>query len=268
MGVPHRRAERPSDRPARYRSCALDQSDACLGGRPRRKALHALPPQGRHRTAPHGRSWSHDAAHQRRTDRRAPGIPITSGSGAACPAGPGGPAIQGGRSGERVTGIVNAHGWVPPCLPRLWRGWVRQRLAPTGVGGASPVGHPFATGGRPAHAVGVRRCLTRWLGRAGNPLVGRWSRCRWDRRGGRYTSRGAAVPQGDGRGTPRPCTGWASIPSRAHARHGSAVRCLPCRGRALPDPPARGGLGMTDHGCGVQRTVRPTGASSHAAGDW
>jgi hypothetical protein len=38
---------------------------------------------------------------------------------------------------------------------------------------------------------------------------------------------GAAAPQGDGRGTPRPCTGWASIPSRAHARRGSAVRCLP-----------------------------------------
>jgi hypothetical protein len=45
-------------------------------------------------------------------------------------------------------------------------------------------------GGGPAHAVGVRRCLTRWLGRADNPLVGRWSRCRGDRRGGRYTSRG------------------------------------------------------------------------------
>ena len=89
------------------------------------------------------------------------------------------------------------------------------------------------------HASGVGSCPTCRPGRAGNPLVGRWSRCRWDRRGGRYTSRGAAAPQGDGRGTPRPCTGWTSIPSRAHARRGSAVRCLPCRGRALPDPPAR-----------------------------
>ena len=50
---------------------------------------------------------------------------------------------------------------------------------------------------------------------------------------------GAAAPQGDGRGTPRPCTGWASIPSRAHARRGSAVRRPPCRGRAAPDPSAR-----------------------------
>jgi len=115
---------------------------------------------------------------------------ITSGSGAACPTGPGEPGIQGGRGGERLTGIVNAHGWVPPCLPLLWRGRARQRLAPTGVGGVSPVGHPFATGGRPAHAVGVGRCPTCRSGRAGNPLVGRWSRCRWDRRGGRYTSRG------------------------------------------------------------------------------
>jgi hypothetical protein len=71
-----------------------------------------------------------------------------------------------------------------------------------------------------------------WCLRAGHGAA-------WDRRGGRYTSRGAAAPQGDGRGTPRPCTGWTSIPSRAHARHGSAVRRPPCRGRALPDPPAR-----------------------------
>ena len=86
MRLLERRAARPGDRPARHRSCAPDQSDACLGGRPRRKALHASPPQGRHRTAPHGRSWSHDAAHQRRTDRRAPGTP--SPRGRALPAPP------------------------------------------------------------------------------------------------------------------------------------------------------------------------------------
>jgi hypothetical protein len=79
MGLLERRAARPGDRPARHRSCAPDQSDACLGGRPRRKVLHASPPQGRHRTAPHGRSWSHDAAHQRCTDRRAPGTPSPRG---------------------------------------------------------------------------------------------------------------------------------------------------------------------------------------------
>jgi hypothetical protein len=161
MGLPQRRAARPGDRPARHRPCAPDQSDACLGGRPRRKGLHASPPPGRHRTASHGRSWSHDAAHQRRTDRRAPGTPSPRGQALPDPPAREEPGIQGGRGGERVTGIVNAHGWVPPCLPRLWRGRARQRLAPTGVGGASPVGHPFATGGRPAHVVGVRRCLTR-----------------------------------------------------------------------------------------------------------
>jgi hypothetical protein len=149
MGLLERRAARLGDRPARHRSCAPDQSDACLGGRPRRKALHASPPQGRHRTAP---PWPElvprrctPTPHRSSSTR----YPITSGSGAACPAGPGEPGIQGGRGGERVTGIVNAHGWVPPCLPRLWRGRARQRLAPTGVGGASPVGHPFATVGGP-----------------------------------------------------------------------------------------------------------------------
>jgi len=81
MGLLQRRANQPGDRPARHRSCAPDQSDACLGGR-------ALPD--------------------------------------------------------------------PPAR------------------------------------------------RTGNPLVGRWSRCRWDRRGGRYTSRGAAAPQGDGRGSASP----------------------------------------------------------------
>jgi hypothetical protein len=33
MGLLQRRAARPGDRPARHRSCAPDQSDACLGGR-------------------------------------------------------------------------------------------------------------------------------------------------------------------------------------------------------------------------------------------
>jgi len=197
-----RRAARLGDRPARHRSCAPDQSDACLGGRPRRKALHASPPQGRHRTAP---PWPElvprrctPTPHRSSSTR----YPITSGSGAACPAGPGEPGIQGGRGGERLTGIVNAHGWVPPCLPRLWRGRARQRLAPTGVGGASLVGHPFATGGRPAHAVGVRRCPTRrpegpaipWWG-AGHGAAGiaeaadtRHGGCRAARRRARHTA--------------------------------------------------------------------------------
>ena len=98
-------------------------------------------------------------------------------------------------------------------------------------------------GGGPAHAVGVRRCLTRWLGRADNPLVGRWSRCRGDRRGGRYTSRG--LPRRKVTGAAHRAPAPVGRASPAGSMRAAVRRCAdrlgrpPCRGRALPDPPAR-----------------------------
>ncbi len=156
-----RRAARPGDRPARHRSCAPDQSDACLGGRPRRKVLHASPPPGRHRTAPHGRSWSHDAAHQRRTHRRASGTPITSGSGAACPTGPGGPAIPWWGAGHGAAGIAEAADTRHEGLPRRKATGAAHR-APAPVGRASPAGPMRAAVRRRAdRLVGVGRRPTR-----------------------------------------------------------------------------------------------------------
>jgi hypothetical protein len=182
MGLPQRRAARPGDRPARHRPCAPDQSDACLGGRPRRKGLHASPPPGRHRTASHGRSWSHDAAHQRRTDRRASGTPITSGSGAACPTGPKGRESRAGAVGSASPGsstpTVGCHRVCRACgavgcgsaSPR--QGWAAHRWSGIHlprVGGppmlsgsgaarpASPKGREWACG-----VAGCPQCRATW----------------------------------------------------------------------------------------------------------
>jgi len=53
------------------------------------------------------------------------------------------------------------------------------------------------------------------------------------------------LPTGHGRAcgpareaAPRPYTGYAGIPDRAPAHHGSVVHPPPCRGQAVPDPPA------------------------------
>jgi hypothetical protein len=116
------------------------------------------------------------------------------------------------------------------------RGRARQRLAPTRWDDSSPIGHMGATVGRWPRFVGVRRCLTRRPGRAGNDTADARRRsvaiiaacrdatrtCRAYRRG-RARQRLAPTRWANPPPIGRRCiTGWCQ-----HARPVVVRRCLP-----------------------------------------
>ncbi len=193
----------------------------------------SIAPQGAPRLAPTGETSHclprpelvHDAAHQRRDDRRALSTPSRWGQAVPDPLAREGRESRAGAVGSTTPGsstpTVGCRGFAALVVRRA-----RQRFAPTGVGGASPVGHPFAkVGGRPCCRGQALPNPLAWQGRQ-SPSGALVTVPRGSPRRPIHVT-GAAAPQGDGRGIPRPCTGWASIPSRVQARRGSAVRCLP-----------------------------------------
>jgi hypothetical protein len=93
--------------------------------------------------------------------------------------------------------------------PRPWRWRARQRLAPTGVGcRITDRGFGRHDPVVPCRPVGIRRCLTRRPGRAGNHRMGRWAWCRVDGRRGRCMPRVFAAPVARaGEAAPRPYRG-------------------------------------------------------------
>ena len=137
------------------------------------------------------------------------------------------------RSGRRIAGRASiCHGWAArPCC--------RAQAPPD----------------PPARRAGNGRAA--WPDAHSAERHGREDDCRPGRRAGGVVRRRSASPRHRLRG-PSPV-------ARYLPRFGAAVPL--CRAQALPDPPARGGLGMTDHGCGVQCTVRPTRASGHGVRD-
>jgi hypothetical protein len=161
-------------------------------------------------------------------------------------------------------------GWLRP-----WRGRARRRLAPTTWRGPSLVGHMGATVGRWPRHVGVRRCLTRRPGRAGNDtadarrrsvaiIAASWSATCMCRAGG-AGGRGSASPLQRG--------GTFQV-GRVSARAGATGPALVGVRRCLTRPAQRAGnhavtasrCGMAITACGsVPGVPAPSGAGGRGA---
>ena len=132
----------------------------------------------------------------------------------------------------------------------------RQRLAPTGWGDASPVGHLGTTAGGSPCSVGVRRCLTRRPARAGGPapMVTAVVLSIVVRAAGHVELPRHAARAGEA--APRPYRVGRCVPGRADGRHGGATS-PPCRGRAVPDSP--GPRNRRDPACVKHNGCNPSG---------
>jgi hypothetical protein len=137
-------------------------------------------------------------------------IPPPSGSCQAVPD----PPAQGASNACRDdrSAVCNGRGSI---ADRPWPGLRlggRSSASARRGGRCIPGAVPACTDGRCviARLVGVRRCLTRRPGRAGNPVVRRWARCRVERRGGRCMPRVLPRRWRGGRGSASPLQGGTS----------------------------------------------------------
>jgi hypothetical protein len=148
------------------------------------------------------------------------------------------------------------------ALPRLWRGRARPRLAPTGVRRSIP-GRATVRHGSPqppcrGQALPDPSGPPGPADHRGHPsAVGRDHRrmAGWDAHVPRRPARA-------GEAAPRPYNVGRFIPGRALVSDGGA-RPPPCRGQALPDPPARQGR-QTTGGAMVTMPAGPSDRAMHA----